>query len=322
LFISPMQERARQPAVLIAGPTASGKSALAAALAARLDGVVINADSMQVYRELRVLTARPDDALLARAPHRLYGVIPAAERCSAGRWLELALAEIAAARAAGKRPILVGGTGLYFRALLEGLAPVPAVPAAAVATAEADYLRLGGAAFRAGLARNDPGALALLPSDRQRLVRLAAVHAATGRTLAAWQAEQAGPKLDGPAVKIALDPPRAVVHARINERVPAMLAAGALEEARVLVALDLAPSLPAMKAVGVHILAAHLRGELSRDAAIEQVQAATRQYAKRQKTWIRHQMIAWSWLDEQDSEKLEDHSFSLIKDFALTTQES
>jgi tRNA dimethylallyltransferase len=317
-----MQEAARQPAVLIAGPTASGKSALAVALAERLGGAVINADSMQVYRELRVLTARPDDATLARVPHRLYGVISAAERCSAGRWLDKALTEVAAVRTAGLRPILVGGTGLYFRALLEGLAPVPEVPDDAVAKAEAAYTSLGGTAFHARLARYDPGAMALRPSDRQRLVRASAVLDSTGRTLSAWQSERGGPRLEGPAICIALDPPRPLLHARIDARAPAMVASGALEEVRALMMLRLAPGLPAMKAVGVQIFAAHLRGEIGLEAAVDRVRAATRQYAKRQKTWIRHQMAAWSRQDEQDSQRLLEMIFSFIKDFRLTAQES
>jgi len=307
-------------AVLIAGPTASGKSALALALAERLGGVVINADSMQVYRELGVLTARPDTAAEARAPHRLYGVLPAAERCSAGRWLDLVLPEIDGALAAGLRPILVGGTGLYFRALIEGLAPVPHIALEAVKDAEAEFLRLGGEAFRALLAREDPGALALRASDRQRLVRLRAVLTATGRRLADWQAERAGPHFAGPTVRLALDPPRALVHERIDARVPAMVRAGALDEVRDLLALDLDPSLPAMKAVGVREFAAHLRGEHSLPTAIERVRTATRQYAKRQKTWIRHQMIAWIRLNEQQTGKMIDQAFSLIKDSALTAQ--
>lgn len=309
-------------AVLIAGPTASGKSALALALAERLGGVVINADSMQVYRELRVLTARPEAAALARAPHRLYGVISAAERCSAGRWADMALAEVAAARAAGRLPILVGGTGLYFRALLEGLPPVPDVPEAMLAQVDAAYREQGGTAFQVALAREDPAALRLRPADRQRLVRLRAVLMATGRRLADWQAERAGPRLEGPCVRLAIDPPRAQVHARIDARVPEMIAQGALAEVLALLALGLDPGLPAMKAVGVQALAAHLRGELGLDEAIERVRAATRQYAKRQWTWIRHQMVAWRRLDEQDSERLIGVVFSIIKESGLTTQES
>lgn len=305
-------------AVLIAGPTASGKSALALALAERLDGVVINADSMQVYRELRVLTARPDDAALARAPHRLYGTVAAAERCSAGRWAAMALAEIAAAQAAGRLPILVGGTGLYFRALLEGLPPVPEVPENVLLQVDADYRAQGGATFQAVLAREDPAALRLRPEDRQRLVRLRAVLTATRRRLGEWQAERAGPRLAGSCLRLVLDPPRAAVHARIAARVPEMIAQGALEEVRALLALGLHPGLPAMKAVGVQALGAHLRGETELAAAIERVRVSTRQYAKRQWTWIRHQMIAWRRLDEQDSERLLGVSFSIIKELGLT----
>ena len=309
---------ARPPLVLIAGPTASGKSALAATLAAALGGTVINADSMQVYRELRVLTARPDAAAEAAAPHRLYGILSAAERCSAGRWLALALPEIAAARL----PIVVGGTGLYFRALTEGLAPVPEVPQAALDAAEARYRAMGGAEFRAALAQRDPAAAALPVADRQRLVRLHAVLAATGRSLSDWQRDGQRPPLDRPALRLVLELPRPLLHARIDARVPQMLDGGALQEVRGLLALGLDPRLPAMKAVGVRALAAHLRGEQSLAAAMTQMQAATRQYAKRQETWFRHQMVAWLRRDAQFSERLASDIFSLIKELQLTTQHS
>jgi len=317
-----MDSAAKWPAVLIAGPTASGKSALEVALAERLNGVVINADSMQVYRELRVLTARPDDVALARVPHRLYGELSAAERCSAGRWLEMALAAVASARGAGRLPILVGGTGLYFRALLDGLAPVPPIPPEAVRSADDAYDAVGGESFRWALTRDDPAALSLLPSDRQRLVRLFAVRAATGRTLADWQGDAVGPRLSGSTIRVALLPERAALHARIDARVPTMVADGALDEVRALMAFGLDPSLPAMKAVGVRPFAAHLAGRLSLDDAVAQTRAATRQYAKRQFTWIRHQMVAWRRLDAQDSQKLVESIFSIVKESGLTTQQS
>ncbi|HZT50487.1 MAG TPA: tRNA (adenosine(37)-N6)-dimethylallyltransferase MiaA [Stellaceae bacterium] len=307
--------------LIIAGPTASGKSALALALAEALGGTVINADSMQVYRDLRVLTARPDPAAEARAPHRLYGVIDAAEACSAGRWRGMALAEIAAARAEGRLPLLVGGTGLYLHALLHGLAPVPPVPAAVRAEARALHAALGGAAFRARLAARDPEAAArLAPGDTQRLVRAWEVVAATGRTLGEWQ-RAAGPEgAIADAAAIVLRPPRAALYAACDSRLAAMLEAGAVEEVAALLARGLAPALPAMKAVGVREIAALVRGETTRAAALAAAQQATRRYAKRQMTWLRHRMagLRQHAIDEQYSESLLPGILSFIRRSLLT----
>jgi tRNA dimethylallyltransferase len=215
--------------VLIAGPTASGKSTLALALAEAFEGVIINADSMQVYRELEILTARPDRAALARAPHRLYGVLGAEPPCSAGRWRGLALDEIAAARRAGQTPILVGGSGLYFRALTRGLAPVPDIAHEVRSAATGLYQRLGGERFHALLVERDPAMAARLgPGDRQRLTRAWEVLEATGASLAEWQgAEPQGPGLEGPVATLLLEPPRAALYARCDRRFAAMVAAGA-----------------------------------------------------------------------------------------------
>ncbi|MSP67601.1 MAG: tRNA (adenosine(37)-N6)-dimethylallyltransferase MiaA [Alphaproteobacteria bacterium] len=281
------------PLLLIAGPTASGKSGLALTLAERLRGTVINADSMQVYRELRVLTARPSTADLERAPHALYGVQSVAEPSSAGRWRGLAVAAIAAARAGMRVPIVVGGTGLYLRALMGGLAPVPVVPAAIRAAARAHIAELGAAAFHAALVARDPTAAALRASDRQRVVRAWEVLEATGRPLSAWQADpstQAAPP--PPHVSVLLLPPRAQVYAACAARFDAMLAAGALEEARQIAALGRDPALPAMRALGLRPLLAHLAGALTLDEAIARAKTETRQYAKRQYTWFRHQWRA------------------------------
>ena len=276
----------------IAGPTASGKSALALDLAEAFDGVVINADSMQLYRELRIVTARPGPEATARAPHRLYGVLPAAEACSAARWRALARAEIAAARDAGRLPILAGGTGLYFRALTQGLAPVPAIPAAVRAAARARHARLGGAAFHAELARRDPEtAERLAPGDSQRLVRAWEVIEATGVPLAEWRRRgEAREGLAGPVLTLVLAPPRQALYAACDARFAAMVGRGAVAEVAALVALGLDPGLTAMKAVGVRELGRHLAGELSLDEAVAAAQRATRNYAKRQLTWFRHQM--------------------------------
>jgi tRNA dimethylallyltransferase len=317
--------------ILIAGPTASGKSALALALAERLDGVIINADSMQVYRELTILTARPGAADLARAPHRLYGVLPGRERCSAGRWRAMAVAEIEACHDAGTLPIVTGGTGLYLRALEKGLAAVPAVPAEARAAAEALHAELGGAAFHTALAARDPAMAARLrPSDRQRLVRAWEVLQATGRSLADWQGDGTGdgdgPANGGPAPYrfrfLVCLPPRAAVYAACDARAHAMIAAGALAEARALLALSLDPALPVMKALGVAALGRHLAGALSLEAAIAAMQRQTRHYAKRQMTWLRTQLMPEhpeaTVQTAQYSESLSAEIFKNIRQFLLT----
>jgi len=283
-----------QPVVIIAGPTASGKTALALDVARAFTGTVINADSMQVYRELRVLTARPGPADEAAAPHRLFGVLAASEACSAGRWLKLAAAEIDAERGAGRLPVVVGGTGLYLKALIEGLAAVPEVPAAVNAEVRRRFDRIGGEAFRAELARRDPEAAAKLPAgDGQRLKRAMAVVEATGRPLAEWQRRQP----EAPWVKarfgvVALMPPRDALYAAADARFEAMMATGALDEAKALAALGLDAGLPAMKALGVPALARHLAGELPLADAVTAAKQATRNFAKRQLTWLRNQLVA------------------------------
>lgn len=309
-----------QPAaILIAGPTASGKSALALMLAERLRGTVINADSMQIYRELRILTARPTDAEMARVPHALYGVRPAGEAGTVAWWRGAALEAMEAARAEGRVPILCGGTGLYFAALTEGLAEIPPVPEAARAEARRLLAEEGPAALHARLAAIDPEtATTLRPSDSQRLARAFEVATGTGQGLRAWQ--RAGGT--GPApwrfAAILLDPPRPALRAAIAARWQAMLEAGALEEVRALGALGLDPALPAMRAHGVPELLAHLAGRMSLAAASTRAVLNTGQYTKRQATWFRHHALApperayiissrWS-----DSEKF---SESMIGDF-------
>ena len=283
------------PAILVAGPTASGKSAAALALAERLGGVVINADSMQVYRELRIVTARPDDADLTRAPHALYGVRPAAEAGTVAWWRGAALAEMAAAQAAGRVPILCGGTGMYFAALTDGLAAIPPVPDAARAEARRLLAEEGPAALHARLAALDPATAATLrPTDSQRLARAFEVVVGTGKGLRAWQ-EEAG---TGPApwrfAALLLDPPRPALRAAIAARWQAMLAAGAVEEVRALGALGLDPALPAMRAHGVPELLAHLAGGLTLEEASARAVLHTGQYTKRQATWFRHHALAGS----------------------------
>lgn len=289
----------RPRAILIAGPTASGKSALALALARLFGGVVINADAMQVYRELRLITARPGPDEEAAAPHRLYGAVPAAERFSTGRWLEAAGAEIAAAEAAGRMPILAGGTGLYFKALTEGLADIPAVPEALARDWRAEAERVGAPLLHAILARRDPETAALVEaSDTQRIVRALSVLEATGRGLAEYHGGPAKPPLLAltECRAVFLDAERDWLRARIDARFDVMMRAGALDEVRGLMALGLDPSLPAMRAHGVPHLAAHLAGRIDLATAIARAKGDTRRYAKRQRTWFRHQMPGWESL--------------------------
>lgn len=289
----------RKP-ILIAGPTASGKSAAALALAEWLGGTVINADSMQVYRELAVLTARPSPKDEALIPHRLYGTVPAGEAYSVGRWLKEAARAIEAARAEGRVPILAGGTGLYFKALLEGLAPVPDIPPEIRTAWRERAETLGADGLHRELASRDPAMAARLrPNDPQRLVRALEVIDATGISLAEWQGGETSPVLAADAVqKLVVAPERDALYAAIDARFDAMIAAGALEEVRALVALDLDPGLPVMRAHGVRELAAYLRGACSLEEAIAKAKTETRRYAKRQMTWLRRFMQDWDWFPD------------------------
>lgn len=316
---------ARQQSVLVvAGPTASGKSALALCLAEALGGVVINADSMQIYRELRILTARPSEADEARVPHRLYGVISAAERASVAWWRDRALAEIAEAAEAGLVPILCGGTGMYLRALMQGLADIPPVPETVFEAARALHAELGGAAFRDELAKVDPiTAERLEPGDSQRLIRAWSVARATGRPLSDYHAGGAAGAPRQPPEhlefrSILIDPPRAEQVEAINKRFRAMVEQGALEEVAALGALGLAEDLPAMKALGVPHLLEATRGNLSLDAVIEAATIATRQYAKRQRTWFRHQFLSDFQIDWKFSESEFAKIFPEIRNRVLT----
>lgn len=304
--------------IIVAGPTASGKSALALALAEYYRGTVINADALQCYRDLHILTARPGAAEEARAPHRLYGFLDAAERGSAARWRDLALAEIAASLAAGRLPILVGGTGLYLRALLGGLAPIPDIPTDIRDEAAALYQRLGGAAFREELARLDPASAARFPSgDKTRLTRAYEVVRATGKPIGDWQRAPAAPS-PYRFVTLLLASPRAALYAACDARFAAMIDAGGLAEAGALLARGLSPDLPAMKAVGLPELFAHLRGKATLPDAIAAAQQSTRRYAKRQMTWFRHQLSAELICVEQYSESFLRCSRHFIDGLLLT----
>jgi tRNA dimethylallyltransferase len=279
---------------LIAGPTASGKSALALRLAQSTGGEIVNADSMQVYADLRVLTARPSPEEEAAAPHHLFGVADAAEAWSVGRWLKAATEVLAEIAGRGRPAIIVGGTGLYFRALTSGLAAIPGVPGSERANAQALYDEIGEAAFRARLADVDPMAASrIATADRQRLTRAYEVFAASGRPLSAWQARTNPALAPGSWRALVLEPPREAIYARCDLRLQAMLEAGALEEVALLIYRRLDARLPAMKALGVAPFAAHLRGDIGLDEALAQARQDTRRYAKRQVTWFRNQATDW-----------------------------
>jgi tRNA dimethylallyltransferase len=285
-------------AVLIAGPTASGKSALALELAQATGGIVINADSMQVYRDLHVITARPSTAEEARVPHRLYGHIDAAVNCSAGRWVTDATAALSEARAQNRLPIFTGGSGLYFKALTRGLSAVPPVPAEIREGIRARLERNGVEALHADLRERDPDSAARLkPRDRSRIARALEVIEATGRSLTDWHRDGLPPLLPPGQFSAAfLAPERDALYARIDARFDAMLAAGALDEVTRLGARRLDPLLPAMKAHGVPALLRHLAGEITLEEAAEIGRADTRHYAKRQFTWFRHQLPEFEWV--------------------------
>ena len=296
----------RPDAILIAGPTASGKSALALALAERLGGTLINADSMQVYRDLHIVSARPTSADEARAPHLLYGHVDAAENYSAGRWCVDAAAALAAVARAGRLPIVVGGTGLYFKTLAFGLAAVPPIPAEVRSAVRQRLLAEGIASLHADLAERDPRtAQRLMPGDRARITRALEVKLATGRSLADWHGLGMQPALDPDrAVKIFLDVDRGELYRRIDVRFDAMLASGAVEEVRILARRGLDPALPAMKAHGVPWLIRFLAGAIDLAAAADAAKRDTRRYTRRQMTWFRHQLPEWTWVAPDSAAEL------------------
>jgi tRNA dimethylallyltransferase len=285
--------------ILLAGPTASGKSALALELAAKINGVIINADSMQVYRDLRVITARPTVEDEARQPHKLYGHVDASENYSVGRWLRDAQAAIAEARAAGRVPIVVGGTGLYFLSLTRGLAAVPPIPAEIREAVRGRLESEGVAPLYAELGERDPvTAQRLMPGDRSRISRALEVVLATGRSLSDWHSEGMPAIVDPEqAGRFVLDVGREELVRRIDARFDTMMAGGALEEVEKLAARGLNPLLPAMKAHGVPWLIRYLRGEIGLDEATEGGKRDTRRYTKRQVTWFRNQMPGWNLID-------------------------
>jgi tRNA dimethylallyltransferase len=281
-------------ALLLMGPTASGKSALALALAERIGGEIINADSMQVYRDFRVLTARPSPEETRQAPHHLYGHIDAGDLYSVGRWLKEALMAIADVCARGATPILVGGTGLYFKALTEGLADIPTADEETRALWRERCAKEGAPALHAELARVDPDTAArLAANDAPRILRALEVWDATGESISALQARTEAPLTQEDWAGFALTPARDALYAAINARFDTMLSNGALDEVMAFAARGLDPALPAMKAHGAPALMVHLRGEMSLEQAVEIGKRDTRRYAKRQFTWIANQMPDW-----------------------------
>ncbi|MFT3730459.1 MAG: tRNA (adenosine(37)-N6)-dimethylallyltransferase MiaA [Hyphomicrobium sp.] len=301
--------------ILIAGPTASGKSALALAIAERAGGTVINADSMQVYSELRVLTARPSAEDEARAPHALYGFVPAREAYSAGRFVRDAAEAIAQARRAGRRPIIVGGTGLYFKALLEGLSPIPEVREDVRAYWRNEAAGYGAEALHQELSRRDPVMAARLqPSDVQRIVRALEVLESSGRSLAEWQALKGGPVLrEAETFRFVVSVERAELHARADQRFARMIDEGAMAEVRALSDMQLDEGLPAMRAIGVKPLIRYSRGEVDLGGAVEAAQAETRQYIKRQETWLKSHMISWMPVKTKEMERSMRDIFAFIQ---------
>ena len=286
----------RKSAVLIAGPTASGKSALALARARESGGVIVNTDALQVYDGLRLITARPSDQETAQAPHRLYGVVPPEQRFSTGDWARAAERVIAET---GDAPLIfTGGTGLYFETLVSGFADVPVVSPEALAWATDEVAGLGREERGRLIADRDPViALRLKAPDPQRVIRALAVLKSTGRSLATFQETPHRALLEGWEIeRVVLNPDREVLRQRIAARFELMLELGAVEEVRAFLARELDPSLPAMKAIGVREIADWLAGTATREEMIERAVTATRQYAKRQRTWFRGRMADWAWI--------------------------
>ena len=300
--------------IMIAGPTASGKSQLAVDLACQLDGEVINADSMQLYADLSILTARPSKAEMQDIPHHLYGVLDGGHRASVAAWLELAATAMTAIRARGKMPIIIGGTGMYLDAAVNGIAPIPDVPATIHEDCMALFDAIGGAAFRQKLALHDPlVASRLADGDRQRLIRAMGVFNATGIALGQFQQAEHKGALAGRPVKIAMLPPRDVLYARIDARFDVMLEQGAMDEVRQLMSRQLDPSLPLMKALGVTGLKAVLEQEMTVDEAAYIAKRDSRHYAKRQMTWLRNNYNAQITINTKLSESFMESIFSLIR---------
>ena len=304
----------QKPILIVAGPTASGKSSLALAAADKYNGVIINCDAMQVYRELRLITARPSSEDEAKVPHKLYGVIPAAEACSAGIWRELAVAEIETCWRADRLPIVTGGTGLYIRALMEGLTDIPEIPREIREEVTERRDQIGPEAFRQELAKFDPvSAERLNPTDSQRMIRAYEVYLGTERSLTDWhQVAPTTPPLEANYQSIIFEPPRDELYAKCEARFDWMIDTGVLDEVHALMELNLEPSLPAMKALGVPELITYLRDKMTLEDAVSAAKQATKRYAKRQMTWFRGQIVQKHRVNAQYSERLLPEIFSNI----------
>ncbi len=287
--------------IFIAGPTASGKSAAALEIARAISAEIVNADAMQVYADLSILTARPSPEDERAVPHYLYGALDGAERCSAGRWARLAADAVGGILGREKSAIVVGGTGLYFRALEQGLSPVPAAPAEIRARATARREEIGPAAFRAEVILRDPAMAHLPEGDAQRLIRAWEIHEATGKPLSYFQNQPRAPLIENVAARIVIAPDRETLYARCDARAEAMLGEGAVEEVKALVARKLDPSLPVMKALGVPEISAFLAGEATRAETLAALQQVTRRFAKRQLTWFRNQANDWPRSESADA---------------------
>ena len=317
---APANGQGGNPVLIVAGPTASGKSALAMDVAERFSGTVINADSQQVYKELRIISARPSVEDEKRVPHRLFGVMSGHEVCSAGRWSEMAVAEIKACFAHNRLPILAGGTGMYLKSLVEGLSPIPDVPGDIREQARALHEKLGGEAFRDEVAKLDPVSAEKLPAgDTQRLIRAWEVSSATGRAFSDWQDEPRIPLIENVRfAHIALIPDRQKLYDGIEKRFDWMIDHGGLDEVRALLPLGIDPDKPLMKALGVPELAAYLRGEMELEAAVSKAKHVSRNYAKRQLTWLRSQIPEAHVLPAQYSESFREEIFAFVHQFLLT----
>ena len=304
---------------MIAGPTASGKSKLAIEMAIRFNGVIINADSMQLYKDLSVITARPSDADMALAPHRLYGVLDGNIRASVAMWLEMADIEMNEAWKAGKTPIIIGGTGMYLNAGLSGLASIPEVPIAIHDASVALHKDIGGTAYRQALAEFDPEtAQRLFDGDTQRLLRAMGVFKATGRPISAWQTDPHKGAFKGNVTTVKLLPDRDLLYQRINDRFDMMIEAGTFDEVKRLIGRNLDPGLPIMKALGVRQISAYLRGDMGKADAIHQAKQDSRHYAKRQMTWLRNNFNAEFELNKKYSESFFEEIFANLRNNELT----
>lgn len=314
-----MPKTGHKTVLVVAGPTASGKSDLAVDVAEEFGGVVINADSMQIYAGLEIVTAAPSPAARQRAPHKLYSIRDPAIPCSAGEWVALAEKEIDLAREEGLLPIIVGGTGMYLRTLMTGIAHMPPVAPEIRNKVRFRLARDGSASLHAELAMIDAGSAARInTSDSQRIARALEIYEATGKPLTEWQNEGSEEATDYDFKAVLLEPPRDLLYATCDARFEKMLASGALEEIRVLAKRELDPALPAMKALGIPALIQHLLGQISLNEACLAGQQATRNYVKRQGTWFRNQFVADLLIDSQYNDNIKPHIFSFVSNFMLT----